>query len=343
MGWLSRAFGGDARAPRDVDTALRSALLAVLDRDYDRAEALLTTALRLDSRAVEPYLALARLYRLRGETGRAIRVHQNLLLRLDGSSPHALAALEGLAGDFHQGGFLRRAIATYEELLERAPRHPRALALLPRLHADSRDFGRAIELARRHARAAGTDPGAAEADLRVKMAEAAQAEGRSDDARRAIKRAIRCNKRLARAWLVRGNLEAERGRSKAALAAWIRVPALDRRLAAEVYPKIEATYAALGRPRDFDEQLRRRLAEAPDDAEARLALAHTLAARGEIDAALSELRGLLERDAEHAGARTALGRLLLSERRDAEAVREYRRLLDLVERRGLAVQREALE
>ena len=44
MGWLSRAFGGDARAPKDAETALQSALLAVLDRDLDRAESLLSAA-----------------------------------------------------------------------------------------------------------------------------------------------------------------------------------------------------------------------------------------------------------------------------------------------------------
>ena len=35
MGWLSRVFGGNARAPRDADAVLRAALLAVLDRDLD--------------------------------------------------------------------------------------------------------------------------------------------------------------------------------------------------------------------------------------------------------------------------------------------------------------------
>ncbi len=49
MRWFVRAFGGNARAPRDVDGALRSALLAVLDRNLDEAESLLTQAVRIDS------------------------------------------------------------------------------------------------------------------------------------------------------------------------------------------------------------------------------------------------------------------------------------------------------
>jgi lipopolysaccharide biosynthesis regulator YciM len=334
MGLLSRVFGGDARAPRDVDAALRTALLAVLDRDWDEAERALVVAVRLDSEAVEPYLALARLFRMRGELGRAIRIHQNLLLRLDPRSRQGRAALADLAADFRQGGFLRRAIASYEELLAHEPRHRGALRALTRLHAEARDFPRAIEVARRLAKLEGQSAGPAEAELRVGMAEAAQAEGRSDDARRALKQALRRDKGCVRAWIALGNLEAERGRAKAALAAWSKVPVLDRRSGPQVYPQLEATYAALDRAREFETVLRALLEERPDDPGARLALARHLAARGDLDAALAELRRVLERDPEQMEARATLGRILLSDHRDADAVKEYAELLDVLERRG---------
>ncbi len=76
---ITRAFRRDARALPDADRALRQALLALLDRDFDAAEALIARALRSDSDDVEAYIALARLYRSRGEVGRALRIHQNLL------------------------------------------------------------------------------------------------------------------------------------------------------------------------------------------------------------------------------------------------------------------------
>jgi lipopolysaccharide biosynthesis regulator YciM len=335
MGWLSRAFGGDARTPRDVDAALRAALLAVLDRDYDEAEKMLLAAVRLDSEAVEPYLALARLLRTRGEIGRAIRIHQNLLLRLDPSSKYGREALAGLAADFRQGGLLRRAIASYEELLSRNPKRVDALRMLLRLHAEVRDFARAIEVAKRLARIEGGDGARAEAELRVQMAETALAEGRSDDARRAVKQALRKDKQNVRAWIVLGNLEAERDRAKAALAAWARVPAIDRRSGPRVYPQLEATYAALGRPREFEGFLRELLEERPDDSGARLALVRTLAARGDADDAVAELRRILGREPDDVEARSTLGRLLLSEHRDADATKEYGELLQVLERRGL--------
>jgi len=333
--WLSRAFGGDARVPRSADVALREALLAVLDRDLERAELLLTSIVRRDSTAVDAYLALARIWRQRGEVGRAIRIHQNLLLRLDPGSDDGRRVMLDLAADFREGGFLRRAIAAYEEVLAHEPRNAEALRGLVALLAEARDHPRAIEMARRLARVEGRDASGEEARLRVEAAEAAAAEGRSHDARRALKQALRKDRACVRAWCLLGALEAERGKPRAALAAWARVPKLDRAAGPLVYPQLEATWAALGRTRDYETFLRSLLADSPDDAQAALALARTLAARGDLDESLSELRRLLARDADALEPRGALGRILLSEGRDDEAVKEYAELLDVLGRRGL--------
>jgi len=279
---------------------------------------------------------------MKGEVGRAIRIHQNLLLRRDLSKQDTVRALAGLAADFRQGGFLRRAIASYEEVLAHDPGHRQATAALVRLHAQAREFPRALEMARRLARIERRDGSEAESDLLVEMAEAAQAEGRSEDARKAVKKALRRNRRSPRAWAALGALEAERGRSRAALAAWSRVPALDRRAAAAVYPRLEAAYAALEKPRDFETLLEGLIESQPEDAVARMALARTLAARGEVDAACAQLREVLEREPDDLEARGALGRLLLAEGKSLDAVREYEALLEALERRGLLQSRETL-
>ena len=343
MSRLTRAFKGGAHATKDVDTILRSALLATLDRDLDRAEDLLSRAVRIDSNGVESFLALGRLFRTRGEIGRAIRIHQNLLLRSDLAPEQRIEVLSDLAADFRQGGFLRRAIGSYEEVASRDPKRREALRALVRLLGEVREFARAIEVARRLGRLEGVKSGAVEAGLYVDMAEAARAEGRNGDARKAAKRALRKDRHLVRAWVALGELEAERGRAKAALAAWVRVPEIDHRSGPLVYPQLEATYAALGRPRDFEKLLRGMLEEHPNDAGARLALARTLAARGEIDAAVTELRRILEHDADDLPARDALGRILLAEGRDSEACQALGELLDALDRCGLLRPREKLE
>jgi lipopolysaccharide biosynthesis regulator YciM len=311
------------------------ALLAVLDRDLDQAEDLLARAVRLDADGVESYLALGRLYRSRGEIGRAIRVHQNLLLRDDLSPKQRLAALLDLAADYRHGGFLQRAIATYEEVLAQKKDHLQALRALLPLLAGEQSYERAIELSRRLAKLEGRERGPAEAGLYVEMARAAHAEGDTGQARRLTKKALRQDKGCVEAWALLGDLEAERGRSKAALAAWSEVPRLDSRSGPRVYEQLESAYAAVGRGREFEAYLRALLDDHPGDVGVRRVLAGVLAARGEIDEAVAELRLLQGPDVDDLGARGRLGRILLANDRQDEALQEYAGLIDALEARGL--------
>jgi len=342
MRWFVRAFGGNARAPRDVDGALRSALLAVLDRNLDEAESLLTRAVRIDSTATEPYQALARLYRLRGEIGRAIRIHQNLLMRADLRTEPGVSVLADLAEDFRRGGFLRRAIASYREVVRHDPRHRCALRALVGLLSEVRDFEGAIEMERRLARLERRASGAGEARLRVDMARAARAEGRGDDALRAVKQALRKDRQLSDAWILLGELESDRGRSRSAVKAWRRVSDIDRGSGARVYPRLAAAYTSLDRTAEYESWLRQRLESHADDVDARLALARSLAARGDAAEAIDELRRGLDRHPESLELRGTLGRILLSEHRDPDAIVEYAELLDAIERRSTDSETEHL-
>jgi lipopolysaccharide assembly protein B len=330
MGLFRGVRGRDAGG-HGADAAIRRALRAVLDHDLDAAEARLGEAVRADSDQVDAYLALAQLFRQRGEIGRAIHLHQNLLLRRDLDADARFEALLGLADDFREGGFLRRAIAAYEEVLAHRPRHARALRALVRLLADAREQRRAIELARRLARVDGAAAAGLEAGLWTDLAEAERAEGHTEAARKALRRALRADPHHVRAWIALGETEAELGRAKRALGAWRRVPGLDRRAGATVYPRLAATFAALGRAREFETLLEALLASDPDDADARLALARAMAARGAVEDGLAQVRLVLDRDPAHLGAHAALGRMLLAEGREAEVAKAHEALLDVLE------------
>lgn len=319
---------------RDPELAIRRALVAVLDGDLAQAEALLLSVVRADSSEFEGYLALARLFRQRGELGRSIQLHQNLLLRRDGPPGLRLDALRGLAEDFRAGGFLRRAISAYEEVVRDRPEEPRALRALISLHVDTREPRRAVPLVRRLARVEGVGSGAAEARLWAQVAEAERQEGHTEAARKALARAVRRDPGFARAWVALGEVESERGRSRRAIAAWRRAPELDRRVGPRVYPRLAAAFASAGRSRAFETWLRGLLEEQAGDSDARIALAQALAARGAADDAVSELRATLDREPDALLAHVALGRLLRSENRDAEAARAHEELLAVLEQRS---------
>jgi Flp pilus assembly protein TadD len=110
-----------------------------------------------------------------------------------------------------------------------------------------------------------------------------------------------------------------------------------------VYHEIEASYAALGRAREFESFIRGLLERNPDDVAARCALAGWLAARGEVDQAVSALQRVLKHHPDDLGARAALGRILLSANRARDLMQEYATLIEVLERRGLLGPAEKLE
>ncbi len=332
MGWFRRARGDGRAQAGSADAALRRALLAHLARDVETAVETLERAARAHPQDVDVYRALALLYGQQGDFGRSIRMHQTLLLRRDLPEAVRVEVLGELAEDFRRAGFLRRAAAAYEEVLVHEPRHRRALSGLARLLRSLRDPGRALVLLRRLRRSEGRGPGAEESEARLEEAEAAHAEGRSDDARRLLRRARRRDRDHAPTLVLLGTVEAERGRNAAALRAWQEAVRADPRCGPIVYPRLEAAFASAGRTREFEAYLRALLAERPDDAAARLALSRALAAWGEVDAAVAELRTVIDAGGPGALPRAALVRVLLDAKREGEALAELAPLLDAVER-----------
>jgi lipopolysaccharide biosynthesis regulator YciM len=333
-GLLERALGrpGGARGP----AGFRAALLCVLDGDLGGAEAELQRLARADSSQVEVYLALARVFRLRGELGRAIRVHQNLLLRPDVGAAQRALARRGLADDLRLAGYRERARASYEELAAERPRDAAVLRALVDLAREAGDPERALECAERLHRLTGEtdETRSREAALQLEVAEKARAEGRSDAARRAVKRALRRDRGSPAAHVVLGELEAERGRSKRALAAWRRALALDPARGADLFGRLRSAFAALGRSGEYEPFLRTRLREAPADPEARLELARLLGERGDAAAAVAELRALLEAAPEHLEAQAELGRALAAAGRPLDACAAWSALADRLARTG---------
>ena len=322
----------DPRKAGSVEAALRRSLRAAVAGDWPTAETWLERIVEADSADLDAYHALARLYREQGDIGRAIRMHQNLLLRGDLDKQQKTEALLELARDFEAGGFAERAIAGFEEVLDANPRDREALARLVQLHGELRDYPRALALVKRWRRFEREAADAIELDLLVAQAQGQADEGDADAARATLKRALRRDKTSAAAWSMLGDLEAERGRDARAIDAWRKAVTADGSLGRGLLPKIEAGYAARKKPQDYEKLLRSLIEERPAEPSTRVALARTLASRGDTRSAIEELSRAIEVAPSESSLRVELGRMLLDAGQDGEALKSYAALLDAIER-----------
>ena len=326
--WRSAHQGSGAAT---ATVLLQRAVRALIDDDDPAAEEALTEWVKKDSRLTEPYRALGRLYRKRGEVGRAIRLHQNLLLRKDLGAKERAAALAELAEDFDVGGYRKRAIACHEELLAGDGRREASLAALVKLRLQESDYKGAREMHRRLEKVRKERDPEGEVRILVAEAEGCRHAGENDRARKLLKKALRRRPSEAEASLLLGDLEAERGRERAAVAAWTAVAERGGEHSNTAWRRLAALGRGLSRG-GLERLLRARLVADPRDREARQHLATALAADGEVESALEQWRTLLAQDPDDRAARVGLGKLLLAEERSAEALEEFAQWIAMLEK-----------
>ena len=326
MRWLRRRSEAAEPAP-SAAAHMRSALHLVLAGDLGAAERSLAEAARIDSSSTDVYLALANLYRARGEIGRAIQIHQNLLLRQELPEEIRRECQLGLALDFRAGGFLRRAAASFEELLEVEPRNLQALRELERIRVDSGEWEEAIRIRRRIGSADSRTPRIL-AHLWTGLGRAQAREGRDAEARKAFRRALGRDRQCAEAYLALGDLVLRGGKPRRAVGIWRRALPLHPAIGASIYPRLWEAYSACEDLPDLEGLLRKRLRSDPEDTEATIWLARVGIRQGNVDEGLELLRHLLDRLPGYLPAFVEIGRALVSERRDLDAIKAFEELLD---------------
>jgi len=75
-------------------------------------------AVDLNNETIDTYFALGGLFRANGEIDKAISIHRSLISRKDITESIRLKSLKELAVDFDKGGFLDKAISTYQDVLK---------------------------------------------------------------------------------------------------------------------------------------------------------------------------------------------------------------------------------
>jgi lipopolysaccharide biosynthesis regulator YciM len=218
----------------------------LLNEQPDKAIEVFLQLAEFNRDTVETHLALGNLFRRRGEVDRAIRVHQHLIARQNLSDEEKTIALLELGEDYMKAGLLDRAETLFTDLVAMDAQVPSALKHLIGIYQHEKDWGKAIEHARRMEKITGESQGAVVAQFYCELAEAARAAKNYADAHTHLDHAFESQPESVRAQIVLGHLELQQGDLKGAAIAFERVATLDVDYVPEILPQLLDCYARMG-------------------------------------------------------------------------------------------------
>ncbi|MGV2288968.1 lipopolysaccharide assembly protein LapB [Trinickia sp. YCB016] len=218
----------------------------LLNEQPDQAIDAFIEVVKLDPETIELHFALGNLFRRRGETDRAIRVHQNLLGRADLPVSERDHALFELGQDFLKAGLLDRAEETFGRL-ESGDYALGAQRALLTIYEIEKDWNKSIETAGR-LETMGAEPLDKEiAHFHCELAQEALQQKKPAEAAEQLELALKANPQNVRATILAGDVKAAGGDHAGAIAEWQRVEEQNASYLPLVAEKLMKAYAALGR------------------------------------------------------------------------------------------------
>jgi lipopolysaccharide biosynthesis regulator YciM len=186
IGILAGHFGWGRRWPGSR-TKLHPDYLTGLDylvsEQPDRALDMFLKLMDANADTIETHFALGTLYRRRGETERAIRIHQNLLARVELATEHREQAMLALAQDYLRAGLLDRAEGLFQQVCEVPRLRITALDALRGVYERQHDWQQALGIYRQLARGKSAPPRLVAAHYLCELASQALERGDSAAAR----------------------------------------------------------------------------------------------------------------------------------------------------------------
>ncbi|MDQ3268572.1 MAG: lipopolysaccharide assembly protein LapB [Pseudomonadota bacterium] len=207
MGWLAARI--DIKQMLFESSALPRSyfqgLNFLLNEQQDKAIEAFIEVVKVDPQTIELHFALGSLFRRRGEVDRAIRMHLNLIERVDLDEDKKQQALFELAQDYLNAGILNRA----EELflkLQATSYASAALNFLLELYQKEKDWFKAIDVTHRLT-VFGKSHGKEAAFFYCELAAAELTQQRIDAARIHLNQALEANPQSVRATMMLGDIE----------------------------------------------------------------------------------------------------------------------------------------
>jgi len=242
---------------------------------------------------LEIHLILGNLYREKGQVGRAIQEHQQLLQRPHLRKLEHANVLLCLGLDYKHGGFVDRALEAFSEVLRLDPQNRYAMSNLEKLHEEQHQWTDAYAMRQKLAARDKPEQQARHrsilAFLENEIGLAALKRAEYAEAARRFEAAIDLDPANAPAYLNLGDVLLAQNDAPGAVAAWERLIGTSPERAYLAFSRLEAAYARLNNSSGFAALCRRLISASTQEWRARLALARYLTAHHQAADALELL------------------------------------------------------
>lgn len=233
----------------------------LLNEQHDKAIDAFIEVVKLDPESADMHFALGNLFRRRGETERAIRVHQNLLARPDLPLEQQGHAAYELGMDYLKAGLLDRAEETFNSLIDTQYAAQARRALLE-IYQREKEWPRAIEAALGLQESGAGARQKEIAQFYCELAHDALVHMKPDEAMPLLEKALQTDRKSVRATILTGDVLLARGDVEGALTTWRRVEQQSVPHVALVAQRLMDGYTKVGRAQEGVNLLRSYLEEA---------------------------------------------------------------------------------
>lgn len=250
LGWLAARIDIRhlVRESRALPRSYFAGLNFLLNEQPDRAIDSFIEATSKDPQTVELQFALGNLFRRRGETDRAIQIHQALAAREDVRAEQRLNARLELGLDFLKAGLLDRAEETFVGLRGSAV-DIEALHHLLDIYQQEKEWHKAIDIARALPENESHRAQKDIAQFLCELATQALAQSRMGDARSLLGEALATHRKCVRALMLLGDAAAAEQKWEEAIEHWQRIEQQNPVYLALVASRMADAYRKLGRER----------------------------------------------------------------------------------------------
>ena len=247
----------------------------LINEQPDKAIEVFVRLLEVNSDTVETHLALANLFRRRGEIERAIRIHQNLIARPSLTELQRTQTLVELGLDYMNAGVLDRAEQLFLDLLNKSAPPTEAFKQLLRIYQQQKAWQKAIKMAQKVQSQNQEYMGSVIAQFYCELAEK-KMESSTANALALLKSAHTYDRNCVRATLLVAKALIREGNLRKAIKSLLRVEKQDRRYIQEALPLLLDCYQQMNNLKAFNNWLHVLLADYPNLTCARLMLAQVI-------------------------------------------------------------------